>query len=112
MNSILRTFLWFPSRLGEALDFYQEIFGDAMIVSERNPGPNGEVFTADFSIYGHDFIGLCVEGGPEFNDSISLSISCDGQAETDRGCEVSSFVPGLAPPQLESGNRLCFCSRC
>jgi predicted 3-demethylubiquinone-9 3-methyltransferase (glyoxalase superfamily) len=27
---------------------------------------------------------MCIEGGPEFNDSISLSIQCDGQDETDR----------------------------
>ena len=84
MNSILRTFLWYPTRLGEALDFYQSVFGDQMKVAERNLGENGEVFTADFSIYGHDFIGMSHEGGPAFNDSVSLSISCDGQEETDR----------------------------
>jgi len=47
-------------------------------------GEGAPLFTADFSIYGHEFIGMCIEGGPEFNSSISLSIQCDGQEETDR----------------------------
>ncbi|MFM5904591.1 MAG: VOC family protein, partial [Micrococcales bacterium] len=34
--------------------------------------------------FGHEFIGMNAPGGPKFNDSISLSINCDGQDEVDR----------------------------
>ena len=80
---ILRTFLWCPERLDEALSFYRETFG-AVVRSENRLGPEGPLFTADFSIYGHDFIGLNWAGGPAFNDAISLSLSVDGQEEVDR----------------------------
>lgn len=80
----LRTFLWFGGHLDEALDFYKEVFDDVVIHGVNRPDPDGPLFTADFSIYGHAFIGMNWPGGPEFNDSISMSLSCDGQEETDR----------------------------
>ena len=80
----LKTFLWFNGQLDEALAFYQETFDDVVIRSLNRPDPNGPLFTADFSIYGHEFIGLNAAGGPEFNDSISLSLNVDGQDEVDR----------------------------
>lgn len=80
----LRTFLWFPSDLDGALEFYKETFGDVVIHGENRRGEGAPLFTADFSIYGHEFIGMAISGGPSFNDSISLSIECDGQEETDR----------------------------
>jgi len=83
-TSTLKTFLWFNQTLEEALTFYQETFKDVVIHSSGRPEPGGKLMTADFSIFGHEFIGMGWPGGPEFNDSISLSISCDGQDETDR----------------------------
>lgn len=82
----LKTFLWFGGQLEEALNFYQSLFGrDNLIIHELNrPAPDQPLFTADFSIFGHEFIGLNWAGGPEFNDSISLSLNVDGQAEVDR----------------------------
>jgi len=47
-------------------------------------GPGGPLFTAEFSIFGHEFVGMSVAGGPTFTDAISLSLSIDGQAEVDR----------------------------
>lgn len=55
-----------------------------MTIHGENRMDDGTLFTADFSIYGHDFIGMSWAGGPKFNEAISLSLSCDGQAETDR----------------------------
>jgi predicted 3-demethylubiquinone-9 3-methyltransferase (glyoxalase superfamily) len=80
----LKTFLWFNGNLDEALDFYVKTFIDVKIHNLNRPDPAGKLFTADFSIFGHDFIGLNWPGGPAFNDSISLSINCDGQEEVDR----------------------------
>lgn len=80
----LKTFLWFGGELDEALEFYKATFDDVVIHSENRPSPDAPLFTADFSIFGHSFIGLNWPGGPEFNDSISLSLNVDGQEEVDR----------------------------
>jgi len=80
--SVLKTFLWFNSDLDEALKFYKSTFNDVVIHEENQM--DGKLFTADFTIFGHNFIGMNYEGGPQFNESISLSIQCDGQEETDR----------------------------
>ena len=82
----LKTFLWFGGQLEEALNFYRDLFGaENLVIHELNrPAPGEPLFTADFSIFGHEFIGLNWAGGPEFNDSISLSLNVDGQDEVDR----------------------------
>ena len=80
----LKTFLWFQSDLEAALYFYKETFKDVEIFEENRMGEGAPLFTADFSIYDHQFIGMSIEGGPVFNTAISLSIQCDGQEETDR----------------------------
>lgn len=80
-SPVLKTFLWFNGQMDEALDFYKEHMG-AVVRSENRP--NGQLFTADFTIYGHEFIGMNWPGGPQFNDAISLSLNVDGQAEVDR----------------------------
>lgn len=79
----LKTFLWFPGNMDDALAFYQEHMG-AVIHGDHTLEPGAKRFTADFTIYGHDFIGLNWPGGPEFNDAISLSLNVDGQEEVDR----------------------------
>jgi len=83
MSTDLKTFLWFNGVLDEALEFYRETFSDFKMGSE-NRTPEGNLFTADFSIYGHNFIAMNWPGGPEFNDAISLSLNVDGQEEVDR----------------------------
>jgi len=75
--------------------FYKEIFGDHMRVSAADLA-NRNLFTADFAIYGHEFIGMNTPGGDPFNNSISLSIQVDGQDETDRiwSAITTSGAPG------------------
>ncbi len=80
----LKTFLWFPGNMEAALNFYSEVFTDFVIHSENRPSPDGDLFTADFSIYGHEFIGMNWPGGDPFNEAISLSLNVDGQEEVDR----------------------------
>ena len=81
----LRTFLWFNNNLEEALDFYSRTFGDQFVLqSSGRPEADGKLMTAEYTIYGHKFVGMGWPGGPIFNPSISLSISCDGQEESDR----------------------------
>ena len=78
----VRTFLWFESGLDEALDFYSTLFEDFQVL-DRN-FQEGKLFTASFKIAGQEFAALCVPGAPKFNDSISISVQVDGQAEVDR----------------------------
>ncbi len=80
----LKTFLWFNGNLEDALDFYAKTLDDVVIHNQNRQGPGGPLFTAEFSIAGHEMIALNWADGPVFNDSISLALSCDGQAETDR----------------------------
>lgn len=80
----LKTFLWFPGNMDDALAFYEQTFTDFVIHGENRPQPGKPRFTADFSIYGHDFIGMNWPGGDSFNEAISLSLNVDGQAEVDR----------------------------
>ena len=80
--SVLKTFLWYGDDMEATLDFYAATFKD-VVIREKNY-MNEKLFTADFSIYGHEFIGMCTERGDTFNNSISLAIQCDGQEEVDR----------------------------
>lgn len=83
MSTELKTFLWFDGQLDEALTFYKSVFSDMEIHSE-NRNDQGQIFTADFQIYGHSFIAMNWPGGPKFNDAISLSLNVDTQEESDR----------------------------
>ena len=83
MATELKTFLWFEGNLDEAIEFYRETFSDFKMGSE-NRGPDSKLFTADFSIYQHNFIAMNWPGGPKFNDAISLSLNVDSQEESDR----------------------------
>lgn len=78
---VLNTFLWFPENMEAALEFYQAELG-AVVHSQNRVGD--KTFTATFSIGGQTIVGMNYPGGPAFNDSISLSLSVDGQAEIDR----------------------------
>lgn len=91
----LKTFLWFNNGLRDALEFYKETFGEKMQVDAALL-TNEWLFTADFTIFDHEFIGMSIPGGDTFNNSISLSINVDGQEETDRLWEAitSKGAPG------------------
>ena len=82
MTNALKTFLWFDTDLEAVLEHYREVFGAEVHSQFRDE--TGRLFTADVSIYGHPLILMSAPGGPVFNDSISLSLNVDGQAEVDR----------------------------
>jgi predicted 3-demethylubiquinone-9 3-methyltransferase (glyoxalase superfamily) len=52
----LKTFIWFSGGLEEALELYSSTFGDVVIHSKNRMGDG--LFTADFSIFGHEVIGM------------------------------------------------------
>jgi predicted 3-demethylubiquinone-9 3-methyltransferase (glyoxalase superfamily) len=80
--STLKTFLWYGDDMEAALNFYAATFTDVEIREKNYMGE--KLFTADFSILGHQFIGMCTERGDKFNNSISLAVQVDGQEEVDR----------------------------
>ena len=80
--------LWFDNQAEEAVNFYLSIFKNAKIKSvtrfgDAGPGPKGSVMVIAFELDGVELIAL--NGGPifKFNEAVSLSISCQSQAEVD-----------------------------
>jgi predicted 3-demethylubiquinone-9 3-methyltransferase (glyoxalase superfamily) len=82
--------LWFDGRAEEAARFYTSIFPDSRIDhTERSSidypgGKTGDVLLVEFTLAGLSYQAL--NGGPhnQFNDAISLSVTCKDQAEVDR----------------------------
>ena len=82
--------LWFDGQAEEAARFYTSLFPNSRIDAiNRSPADNpsgakDSVITVDFTLAGRSYMAL--NGGPEFkfNEAISLSIDCEGQAEVDR----------------------------
>lgn len=84
-------FLWFERNNAlEAAEFYTSLFPDSRITDvhkARTDTPNakqGDVLLVSFTLAGRNYSAM--NGGPHdaFNDSISLSVLCEDQAEVDR----------------------------
>jgi predicted 3-demethylubiquinone-9 3-methyltransferase (glyoxalase superfamily) len=80
--------LWFNYNAEEAVNFYVSVFKNSRILSMSHygpnmPGPEGAVLTIEFELDGQRFTAL--NGGPDFkfNESISLMVACNTQAEID-----------------------------
>jgi predicted 3-demethylubiquinone-9 3-methyltransferase (glyoxalase superfamily) len=90
MSNKATIFLWFDKQAEEAAQFYAATFPDSSVGKvHRAPGDypsgkQGDVLTVEFIVLGLSCIGL--NGGPEFkpNESFSLQVHTDDQAETDR----------------------------
>jgi len=82
--------LWFENQALEAAEFYTSVFRNSAIVhvhrtTADTPGPKaGSVLMVVFTLAGQQYQAL--NGGPheKFNDAISMSVSCEDQAEVDR----------------------------
>jgi predicted 3-demethylubiquinone-9 3-methyltransferase (glyoxalase superfamily) len=85
-------FLWFDTQAEEAAKYYVSIFRNAKIGNisrygeagkEVHKRPPGSVLVVEFTLEGQRFMAL--NGGPQFkfNESISLFIGCQDQAEID-----------------------------
>ncbi len=84
----ITTFLWFDDQAEEAMNFYVSVFADSKILSishynSAGPGKKGSVMLCKFKLAGQEFMAL--NGGPQtkFNQSISLFVQCETQAEID-----------------------------
>ena len=82
--------LWFDGNAEEAAEFYVSVFPNSRIIERvKSPSdwPSGkaeDVILMVFELDGQTYQAL--NGGPsaEFNDAVSLSVSCKDQAEVDR----------------------------
>jgi predicted 3-demethylubiquinone-9 3-methyltransferase (glyoxalase superfamily) len=83
-------FLWYASQAEEAAAFYASIFPDSRVKrvvamqSESPSGPPGSVKVVDFELCGQSFTAMSAGQMDPFNHAISLSVSCEDQAELDR----------------------------
>ena len=89
----ITTFLWFNGNAQQAVKFYTSTFKNSKIlctsytppsVAKNNGGKAGSVLCIEFKLAGQNFIAM--NGGlqAKFNESISLMVQCDTQAELDR----------------------------
>ena len=84
--------LWFETDAAEAASFYVSLFPDAYIARQMTSpvdwpgGQAGDVIVVDFVLAGQAYWAL--NGGANenaaFNESVSLSVACEDQAEIDR----------------------------
>ncbi|NUM43561.1 MAG: VOC family protein [Anaerolineales bacterium] len=75
-------FLWFDTQAEEAMNFYVSLFKNSK-VNNIQRGPDGNAFIVSFELDGQAFMGL--NAGPmfKFNESISMYVHCEDQAEVD-----------------------------
>lgn len=91
--SVPITFLWFDGEAQEAAALYTSLVpnstvGHRMYAPADTPGPKaGDLITLDFTLNGQPFTAMNggpAEGHAEFNDSVSIMLTCDTQEEIDR----------------------------
>ena len=88
MTQKITTFLSFNDQAEEAVKLYTSVFKNSRVTSthrygDAGPGPKGTVMTMGFELAGQAFVAM--NGGPTFKfaEGISLSVSCETQAEVD-----------------------------
>ena len=82
-------FLWYDHQAGDAAALYIGLFGNGRVVhtqrwSEGTPFPAGSVMAVSFELHGQPLIAF--NGGPhsKLNETASLFVQCDDQAEVDK----------------------------
>jgi predicted 3-demethylubiquinone-9 3-methyltransferase (glyoxalase superfamily) len=89
-RSKICTFLWYPTQAEEAARFYTSIFPDSRIdavwaLPAASPsGPAGSVKVVEFTLFGQPFQAMTAGPHHDFNDAISIVVTCEDQAELDR----------------------------
>jgi predicted 3-demethylubiquinone-9 3-methyltransferase (glyoxalase superfamily) len=102
-KSKIRMFLWYATEAEEAARFYTSIFPDSSVdhvtalQSDSPSGPPGSVKVVDFTLFGQPFEAMSAGPHHEFNDAISIMVSCEDQAELDR--YWNALLEGGGKPQ-------------
>ena len=96
-------FLWYAKEAEEAARFYASIFPKSRVnsvtamESDSPSGPPGSVKVVDFTLFGQKFVAMTAGPHHEFNDAISMVVTCDNQAEVDRYWDA--ILKGGGKPQ-------------
>jgi predicted 3-demethylubiquinone-9 3-methyltransferase (glyoxalase superfamily) len=102
MTKMITPCLWYDGKAEEAAEFYTSVFPDSRIdhvwtSTIDTPGAKeGEVLLVEFTVAGQSYQALNGGAHDEFNDAISLSVSCKDQAEVDRYWEALTADGGKA----------------
>ena len=81
---MITTCLWFQGDLDAALARYESLFADFEMHSLTRMGADEPAMLADWRMNGTEFRAISQAADFRFNESISLSVTCDDQAEADR----------------------------
>jgi predicted 3-demethylubiquinone-9 3-methyltransferase (glyoxalase superfamily) len=90
INAKIHTFLWYAKEAEQAAALYAAIFPNSRVervwaMPTGSPsGPAGSVKLVDFTLFGQRFQAMTAGPHHDFNDAISLVVSCDDQQELDR----------------------------
>src|SRR5262245_1263540 len=102
-SSRIHPFLWYATEAEEAARFYASIFPDSRVdrvvamQSESPSGPPGSVKVVDFMLFGQRFQAMSAGPHHDFNDAISMVVTCADQAELDR--YWNALLAGGGKPQ-------------
>ncbi|AKV03966.1 3-demethylubiquinone-9 3-methyltransferase [Labilithrix luteola] len=102
-QSKIYTHLWYAKDAEGAARFYASIFPNSRVdrvtalLSESPSGPPGSVKVVDFTLFGQRFQAITAGPHDEFNDAISIVVTCDDQAELDR--YWNALIEGGGKPQ-------------
>jgi predicted 3-demethylubiquinone-9 3-methyltransferase (glyoxalase superfamily) len=102
-RSKICTFLWYATQAEEAARFYASIFPDSRIdgvwalPAESPSGPAGSVKVVEFTLFGQPFQAMTAGPHHDFNDAISIVVTCEDQAELDR--YWNALLEGGGEPQ-------------
>lgn len=81
---MITTCLWFQGDLEEALARYESLFDDFEIHSLTRMDADAPAMLADWRMDGTEFRAISQPSDFRFNESVSLSVTCEDQAEVDR----------------------------
>ena len=97
------THLWYAKEAEEAAKFYASIFPNSRVdgvwslPTDSPSGPAGSVKIVDFTLFGQRFQAMTAGPHHDFNDAISIVVTCDDQAELDRYWDA--LLDGGGKPQ-------------
>jgi predicted 3-demethylubiquinone-9 3-methyltransferase (glyoxalase superfamily) len=83
LNQRITPFFSYTDRAQEAAEFYVSILPNSHIIRKVPGQVPGSVLTVEFELSGMRFVGLNAGQDWKFTEAISLSVSCDTQAEID-----------------------------
>jgi len=81
---VITTCLWFQGDLDAALARYESLFDDFEVSSLTRMGPDEPAMLASWRMNGTEFRAISQRADFQFNESMSLSVTCEDQAEVDR----------------------------